>query len=158
MSMALSTLLDTQLGGVLLANMLADWLEREAGDELEDHRAAPEQTRIHLCAPVESRPSTPPSGEYGAAVCAPREGRGTRLEPSRHSHARPGPRSFGRADDGARRFQDLGGRCLYGSSRGGVCFGGLPSGPLESRLASITGAVCAHPDLGNRRRWLLRPG
>src|SRR5215469_15350464 len=110
MSRAVSTLLDTQLGGVLLANMLAGWLvrvscflpsAREAGDEPEDHRAAPEQTCIHLCAPVESRPGTSPSGGHGASVCAPREGSGTRLEPSRHSHARPGPRSIGRADDGA---------------------------------------------------------
>src|ERR1022692_3062031 len=63
MSEALSALhasIDAGLGGVLLANMVEAWLAGnpdclesvEAADEPQDHRTTPEQTRLHLCAPL----------------------------------------------------------------------------------------------------------
>ncbi|MGO8788104.1 MAG: hypothetical protein ACLQVL_12080, partial [Terriglobia bacterium] len=67
MSEALSALrvpIDPEQGGVLLANMLASWLdhdpnwtpsaEAEARDESQDSRAAPPQARLHLPAPVDA--------------------------------------------------------------------------------------------------------
>src|SRR6266581_3708441 len=85
MSEALSSLrapIDPGRGGVLLANMLASWLDHdrswtaaaEARDESEDSRTAPPQAGLHLPAPVDAGPSSPPSGEYGAPVRLAREG------------------------------------------------------------------------------------
>ena len=64
MSEALSALdasIDAGLGGVLLANMVEAWLAGnpdclesvEVADEPQDHRTTPEQTRLHLRAPVD---------------------------------------------------------------------------------------------------------
>src|ERR1035438_5991166 len=91
MSEALSALrvpIDPERGGVLLANMLASWLDHdrsltataEAGNESEDSRTTPQQASLHLPAPVDAGPSSPPSGEYRAPVCLAREGAGTGLE------------------------------------------------------------------------------
>ena len=52
--------IDAALGGVLLANMLARWLDSnpevlstaETADESENYRASPEQTSLHLPTPV----------------------------------------------------------------------------------------------------------
>ena len=170
MSEALSALhapIDPGLGGVLLANMLASWLDRqsaavtataEASDESQDQGTSPEQTGLHLLTPVDAGPSAPPSGEHGAPVCTAREGAGTGLERIPDSHARPGPGKDGNGDDGAGGLQDLGGGCLDGPSGRGVCPGSLATGALESRLASAAGAVRAHRHAGDRRRWLLRSG
>src|SRR5712691_156493 len=158
--------LDAALGGVLLANMLEGWLASEssfsvtveATDELEDHRTAPEQTGLYICAPVNDRPSAPPSGEHGAPVCAAPEGPGTGLERSRDPHPRSGPGGIGCPDGGAAGLQDLGGGCLDGPSGRCLCLGSLAAGALEPRLASAAGVVRAHRNTRGRRRWLLRFG
>src|SRR6266700_3651162 len=169
MSEALSSLrapIDPGRGGVLLANMLASWLDHnrswtaaaEARDESEDSRTAPPQAGLHLPAPVDAGPSSPPSGEYGAPVRLAREGAGTGLERIPDSHPRPG---FGRdrnGDDAAGGLQDLSGRCLDGPGGGGVCPGSLAPGAFESRLAAAAGALRAHVHSRRRRGWLLRPG
>src|SRR5579864_9076928 len=163
---ALPTSIDAGLGGVLLANMLEGWLTgdpnffatAETANEPEDLRAPPEQTSLHLFAPVDTESSIPPSREHRAPVCAAGVGFGTGLERSRDPHPRPGPGKDRDRDDPAGRLQDFGGGCLDGSSGCGVCLGSLAAGTLEPRLASATGVVCAHPDPGHRRGWLLRSG
>src|SRR5260370_30183336 len=70
---------------------------------------------------------------------------------------------FFQAEDGIRDgeaggLQDLGGGGLDGTSRRGVCVGGLAVGALKPRLASTAGVVRAHRNAGDRRRWLLRSG
>src|SRR5437763_2110116 len=74
--------IDVKLGGVLLANMLAGWLEgnsnfsvtEEAADEPEDYGTPPEQTCLHLSAPVNAGASAPSSGRARNASM-PCEGR-----------------------------------------------------------------------------------
>src|ERR1017187_160226 len=125
MSEALSTLhasLDAGLGGVLLANMVEAWLAGnpdclagavEVTDEPQDHGTAPEQTRLHLCAPVDECPGAPPSGEHGAPVCTASDGAGTGLTRIGDSHARSGSRNDRHRDDEAGGLQDSGGGCGY---------------------------------------------
>src|SRR5215472_16364162 len=125
MSEALSALrvpIDPGQGGVLLANMLASWLDQnrswtanaEARDESQDSRTSPPQARLHLPAPVDAGPSPPPSGEHGAPVRLAREGAGTGLERIPDSHPRPGFGKDGNGDDAAGGLQDFSGRCLDG--------------------------------------------
>lgn len=60
--------IDVKLGGVLLANMLSDRLDDnrhssfsvKAVNEFHDQRAAPEQDRLCLCAPVDAGESPSP--------------------------------------------------------------------------------------------------
>ena len=60
---------ETELGGVLLANMLEAWLDAEPNallatepfDELQDHGRPSAQTRLCVCAPVDDGASTPSS-------------------------------------------------------------------------------------------------
>src|SRR5215831_17376517 len=114
--------IDPGRGGVLLANMLASWLDHnpswtasaEARNESEDSRTSPQQAGLHLPAPVDARSSSPPSGEHGAPVRPAREGTGTGLERIPDSHPRPGFGKDGNGDDEAGGLQDLGGRCLDG--------------------------------------------
>src|SRR6266581_4368114 len=117
MSEALSALrapIDPRRGGVLLANMLASWLDHapsltaaaEARDESQDSRASPQQAGLHLPAPVDAGTSSPPSGEYGAPVRLAREGAGTGLERIPDSHPRPGFGKDGNGDDAAGGLQD----------------------------------------------------
>src|SRR6185369_12920961 len=161
---ALHASIDAGLGGVLLANMVEAWLAGnpdclesvEAANEPPDQRTTPEQTCLHLCAPVDECPGAPPPGEHGAPVCTASDGAGVGVERIGDSRARPGPGHDGYRDDQAGGFQDAGGGCLDGSSRRGICVGSLATGALEPRLASAAGAVCAHRDAGDRRRWLLR--
>src|SRR5215471_2251394 len=76
---ALPRPIDVRLGGLLLANMLAAWLDddpkvlstREASHESQDHRTSPEPTSLRVFTPVDAVPSPPPSGEHGASVCCP---------------------------------------------------------------------------------------
>src|SRR4029453_4975360 len=96
---AVHTPIDVGLGGVLLANMLAAWLDAnprvlptgEATDESQDQGTSSEQTGLHLLAPVDAEPSAPPSGEHGAAIRTAREGIGTGLERIPNPHAGSGP-------------------------------------------------------------------
>src|SRR5271166_1589752 len=115
MSEALSALrapIDPARGGVLLANMLASWLDHdrsltataEAKDESQDSRTSPPQAGLHLPAPVDAGPSSPPSGEYRAPVRFAREGAGTGLERIPDSHPGPG---FGKDGNGT-SYAELG--------------------------------------------------
>src|SRR5215472_1522561 len=158
--------IDVGLGGILLANMLAAWLDGdpkvlpsgEAVDESQDRGTSPEQTSVHLFAPVDAEPSSPPSGEHGTPVCAAREGAGTGLERISDPHTGSGPGEDGDRNGGTGGLQDLGGGGLDGASGRGVCLGSLPAGALESGLASTPGVVRTHRNAGDRRRWLLRSG
>src|ERR1041384_3068284 len=149
---ALHTPIDVGLGGVLLANMLAAWLDGhpevlpmgEATDESQDPGTSPEQTGIHLLTPVDTEPSPPPSGEHGATIRTAREGTGTGLERIPDPHAGSGPGEDGHRDVATGGLQDLGGGGLDGASRCGVCVRGLAVGALKSRLASSAGVVCLH--------------
>src|ERR1700745_290643 len=128
----------TQMGGRLLANMLADWLKNgsgfssgaEAAYEPQDHRTAPPQAGVRVPAPIDPRPSAAPSREHGAAICSARESPGVGLEPSCDPRPRPRPRNLGCADGGERRLQDLGGGCLDGAGGCSICPGSLAAGPL----------------------------
>src|SRR2546427_7286749 len=161
---ALRTPIDPGRGGVLLANMLASWLDHdrsltataEARDESQDSRTSPQQAGLHIPAPVDAGPSSAPSGEYGAPVCPAREGAGTGLERIPDSHPRPGFGKDGNGDDAAGGLQDLSGRCLDGSGGRGIGPGSLAAGALESRLASAAGAMRVHVHSRDRRGWLLR--
>src|ERR1700722_5300736 len=169
MSEALSALrvpIDPAQGGVLLANMLASWLDHdrrltataEARDESQDSRTSPQQAGLHLPTPVDAGPGSPPSGEYRAPVCLAREGAGTGLERIPDPHPGPGFGQDGDGDDAAGGLQDLSGRCLDGPGGGGVCPGSLAPGALESGLAAAAGTLRTHVHSGDRRGWLLRPG
>src|SRR5262252_352514 len=99
MSSSLIVPINPELGGVLLANMLETWLDARADflttaevtDELEDHRTASEQIRLHLCPPVDPGSNPSPSREHGTSVCPAAEGAGTGLERTHSPH--PGPRN-----------------------------------------------------------------
>src|SRR5262249_31387224 len=157
--------IDPGRGGVLLANMLASWLDHdpswtanaEAGAESEDSRTSPTQAGLHLPAPIDPGPSSPPSGEHAAPVRLGRAGAGTGLERIPDSHPRPGFGKDGNGDDAAGGLQDPSGRCLDGPGGCGVCPGSLAPGAVESRLAAAAGALRAHVHSGDRRGWLLRP-
>jgi hypothetical protein len=163
---AVHTPIDVGLGGVLLANMLAAWLDGhprvlptgEATDESQDPGTSSEQSGVHLLAPVDTQPSPPPSGEHGAAVCTAREGTGIGLERIPDPHAGSGPGEDRHRDGETGGLQDLGGGGLDGASRRGVCVGGLAAFALQPRLASSAGIVRVHRNPGDRRRWLLRSG
>src|SRR4051794_25681891 len=85
--------IDVEFGGVLLANMLAGWLDSiskisspvEAADESPDHRTSPEQTRLRVCASVDAGASSPPSREHQSSVCLARESAGNWVGTSRRS-------------------------------------------------------------------------
>ena len=155
---------DRKQGGLLLANMLSAWLDGEPSGEAtveavhepQDRRSSPQPIRLCLPAPVDARPSAPSSGEHGTPVCIAREGGGTGLEPSCDPYPRSGPRQVRSADCGTGGFQDVGGRCLHGTSGRRVCLGSLPTLTLGLGLASTAGAVCPHSNPGDRRGWLLR--
>src|SRR5260370_12083791 len=107
---------ETELGGVLLANMLAAWLDSapdmfastEALDELQDHRTSSEQTRLCVCAPVDDGASPAPSGEHRASVCSTSEGAGLGLERSGDPYSGPGSGRIGSTDGGTGGLQNLG--------------------------------------------------
>src|SRR2546427_3234966 len=152
---AVSTLqipIDVGVGGVVLANMLAAWLDGdskvlpsgEAVDESPNHGTSPEPTSLHLPAPGDAEPSSPPSGEHGTPVCTAREGAGTGLERIPDAQAGSGPGQDGYRNGEAGGLQDVGGGGLDGASGRGVCLGGLAAGALESRLAS--GPSVVRPD------------
>src|SRR6266478_4288027 len=135
---------DRKQGGLLLANMLSAWLDGEPSGEAtveavyepQDRGTSPQPIRLCLPAPVDARPSAPSSGEHGAPVCAAREGRGTGLEPSFDPHPRWGPRQVGNADGRTGGLQDVGSRCLDGTSGSGLGLGSLPTFALGLGLAS----------------------
>ena len=149
---------DVGLGSLLLANMLSAWLDNEvvaqgnreaAHEPSQDHGASPGSVRLCLPPPVHPGPSASPSGKHGTTVCFAGEGAGTGLERSFDPHSRPRPGQVGSADGRSGGLQDLGGRCLDGTSGRGVCLGSLSTLALRPRLASAAGVVCPHPDSGH---------
>lgn len=114
--------IDAQLGGALLANMLADWLNGDrmnmssvdAAYEFRDQQSTPEQDRICLCAPVDASAGPPQSGEHGTPICPAGEGLGTGLERADNSDSRRGSGQVGSADRGSGGFQDPGSGSLDG--------------------------------------------
>src|SRR5215469_680104 len=124
MSSSLIAPFDPELGGVLLANMLDAWLDAqpdfltiaEVTDELEDHRAASEQTRLHLPAPIDPGSSSSSSGEHRTPVCPAAEGTGVGLERSHSPHTGSRFGNIRYADNQTHGFQDFGGGCFDGSS------------------------------------------
>src|SRR5215510_280646 len=89
--------IDVGMGGALLANMLERWLDGapsmarvEHAHDREDLRRPPSPAGLHLPAPVDARPSAPPSGKHGASIYLAREGDRLGLERGHHSHPRPG--------------------------------------------------------------------
>src|SRR5580704_19795830 len=161
---ALPTPIDARLGGVLLANLLAGWLDgnpevlatAETADEPKHYRASPDQTGLHLSTTVNAGAGSPSSGEHGTPVCPANEGGGTGLERVSDPHVGSGLGKDGDRDDRPRGLQDPGGGCFNGPGGRGFCIGSFTAGPLKSRLASALGTVCAHLHAGDRRRWLLR--
>src|SRR5260370_36627192 len=157
---AVRALIDVELGGVLLANMLAGWLagDRErsssvdVGDEYHDQPATPEQDRLCVCAPVDTGAGPSPSGEHGAPVCAERESLGTGLERFDGSDSGPGSGQVRSTDNGAGGFQDSGSGSLAGGGGRMVCAGGLATGEIAFRLASIAGVVSTDRYTGGRCR------
>src|ERR1700738_2511293 len=94
---SLATAIDVKLGGVLLANMLAGWLQsnphfsaEEAADEPEDYGSPSEQTCLHLPAPVDTGTSAPSSREHGTPICSARESAGVGMERTSDPHSRSG--------------------------------------------------------------------
>src|SRR5215469_8980356 len=126
---ALPIPIDVRVGGLLLANMLAGWLDDdpkvlstgEASHESQDHRTSPEPTSLHLSTSVDAQPSPPPSGEHGASVCTASEGAGTGLERIPDPHAGSGPGQDGYRNGSTGGLQDFGGGGLNGASGGGIC-------------------------------------
>src|SRR2546427_7867861 len=166
---AVSTLqipIDVGVGGVVLANMLAAWLDGdskvlpsgEAVDESPNHGTSPEPTSLHLPAPVDAEPSSPPSGEHATPVCTAREGAGTGLERIPDAQAGSGPGQDGYRNGEAGGLQDVGGGGLDGASGRGVWLGGLAAGGRGTRFGLGPVGVGPSPKAGGRRRWLLRGG
>src|SRR5260370_15234128 len=157
--------IDVELGSAFLANMLACWLDGdressfslEVADEYHDQRAAPEQDRLCVCAPVDDGASPSPSGEHGTPVCAERESPAIGLEQFDRSDSGPGSGQVRSADNGPRGFQDSCSGSFDGTGGRSVCAGSLATGALECRLAAIAGAVCTDRYAGDQRRWLLQP-
>src|SRR5687767_5284926 len=123
--------LEMETGAVLLANMLEAWLDNEvwiAGevvDELKNNETTLQQTRLCVCAPIDDGAGSSPSGEHRTSVCPPPESTGSGVERNGDPHARPGSRSVGSTDGGARGLQDLGERYLAGPSGCSVGLGSL---------------------------------
>src|SRR6516162_5420086 len=159
-----STPFDRKQGGLLLANMLSAWLDSEPRGEAiaevvhepKDRRSSPQPIRLCLPTPVDPRPSAPSSGEHGTPICVAREGARTGLEQSFDPHPRSGPRQIRNPNGGTGGLQDVGGRCLDGTSGCGVCLGSLSTFALGLGLASTAGVVCPHPNAGDRRGGPLR--
>jgi len=149
---------------VLLANMIEAWLvgnpegvaSAEAGNELEDHGATPEQTGLYLCPPVDECPGAPPPGKHGATYAL----RTMALELGwSESAIRMLDRDLGMTGTEMTRredFKTLVADVSMGQSGRGVCAGSFTAGALESGLAPAAGVVRAYRDLGDRRRRLLR--
>src|ERR1019366_4287145 len=163
---AFHALVDVELGGALLANMLAGWLDGdrqssfsvEAADEYHDQRATPEQDRLCVCAPVDPGAGPSPPGEHRAPICPEGEGPSIGLERFDGSDSGPGPGQVRSTDNGTGGFQNSGSGSLHGAGGRGFCAGSIAIGALEFRLASLAGTVRTDRYAGDRRRWLLQPG
>src|ERR1017187_8219337 len=133
---AVRALIDVESGGVLLANMLAGWLDAngesslsvEAADEYHNQRAASEQDCVCICASVDAGAGSSPSGEHGAPICSAGEGTGHGLERAVGSDFGRGSGQVGIADNGAGGFQDSGSGSLDGAGGGRFFAGSFGAG------------------------------
>jgi hypothetical protein len=123
-----------------------------------DSAPTPQSPGVRVRQAVDPCPSAPQPGEYGASICAARQGIGAGLDAANDPDIGSGPRGVGSANGGSGGLQDAGGRCLDGPGRGGVCPGSVAVGPLESRLAPTSGVVRVDGHVGDRCRRMLRPG
>src|SRR5271165_2342890 len=130
----------------------------EITDECNDRSQASQSTGLRVRSAVDAGPSAPQPREYGASICAARQSIGAGMDAANDPDIGSGPGRIGSSDGGPGGLQDVGGRCLDGTSRSGVCPRGVASRALEPRLAPVARTVRADGDLGYRCRWLLRPG
>src|SRR5258708_18763841 len=132
-------LIDVESGGVLLANMLAGWLDAngessfsvEVANEYHDQRAAPEQDCVCVCASVDVGAGPSPSGEYRASVCSAGESTGHGLERAVGSDSVRGSGQVRSTDNGSGGFQDSGSGSLDGPGGRSFCAGGFATDALE---------------------------
>src|SRR5260370_10275190 len=145
--------IDVELGSAFLANMLACWLDGdressfslEVADEYHDQRAASEQDRLCVCAPVDDGASPSPSGEHGTPVCAERESPAIGLEQFDRSDSGPGSGQVRSADNGPRGFQDSCSGSFDGTGGRSVCAGSFATGALECSWQRLL-ELCALTD------------
>jgi hypothetical protein len=162
------SVIDLQIAGVLIANMLEDWLaaekslkpcsEESGHDQHQDCRASSAEAGVRLCPAVEPCAGPISSGEHGAAICTPQQSDRTGLEGVADPDSGWRPWPLGCPDDRPRGLQGVGHRRLDGESGRGILAGGFPAGAFESRLASTDRIVCDDGNAGHRRGWLLRTG
>src|SRR6266478_9559682 len=157
--------LDFAKAGAIIANMIEAYLaagapplNAEGADhaESEDCRSSSDAKSLHLHSSVDDGASAIQSGEHRAPVQSSGPSEVARLDPGADPYPRRGSRPIGRTDDQTRRLQDPCERCGYGASRCDLLSGVFAFSTLEQGLASITGTVRGHQNIGVRRRWLLR--
>src|SRR5271165_968234 len=157
--------LDFAKAGAIIANMIESYLAAGAPPfnaegvdhaEREDCRSSSDPKSLHLHSSVDDGASAIQSGEHRAPVQSGGPGEVAWLDAGADPNPRRGPCPVGRTDDQARRLQDPCERCGDGTSRRDLLSRIIAPGTLEQRLASITGTVRCHQDIGVRRRWLLR--
>src|SRR6516165_11571591 len=131
--------LDFVKAGAILADMVESFLAAGATpqlegadhhDDVEDRRAAPIASGVHLHSPVDTGPSPLQPGEHGAPVQSEEQGAVARLEPGEDPNPRPRSRTLGCTHDQPRGFQDAGQRCGDGPSGGDLLSGGLAPGAI----------------------------
>src|SRR6516165_4136674 len=157
--------LDFAKAGAIIANMIESYLaagaspfNAEGADhaEPEDCRSSSDAKSLHLHSSIDNGASAIQSGEHRAPIQSSRSSEVAWLDAGADPNPRRGSCPVGRTDDQARRLQDPCERCGDGTSRRDLLSGIFTLGTLEQGLASITGTVRRHQDIGVRRRWLLR--
>lgn len=154
--------IDLSAAGILVANMIEEYIREQINEERKVHvdentRPAPGETGLYLSATVDNGSSPASSGEYGTSIRA----EGHRIEfgvasgSDKNTGWRPG--DIGCSVDRERGFQNPGSQCFDEQSGGSILFGSVTSFPVEHGLAQITGTLCTHGDLIDRRGRLLRP-
>src|ERR1039457_7336763 len=109
--------------------MLEAWLvaeprsitTEEITDECNDRSKAPQSAGVRVRATVDAGPSAPQSGEHRTSICAARQSVGAGLDAANDPDIGSGPWSIGSSDCGPGRLQDVGSRCIDGTSGSGVC-------------------------------------
>src|SRR6266852_5707514 len=107
------SVLDFAKAGAILADMIDSYLaagappfDSEARDaDVEDHRATPVASCVHLHSPINAGTSALQPGEHGAPIQSEEQGRAPRLEPGAHSDPRPGSLPVRCSDDPSRGLQ-----------------------------------------------------
>src|SRR5208283_84176 len=158
--------IDASAAARLLAHMVEAWLlaeprsitTEEITDECNVRSGTPQSAGVRLRQAVDAGPSTSQPGEYRASICTAGQSIGAGMDAANDPDIGSGPGRIGSSDGGPGGLQDAGSGCLDGPGRGGVCPRGVASRALEPRLAPSARAVRADGHVGDRCRWLLRPG